>query len=110
MSDRTPPLADSPPPGAMESVAEGIHRQLRLRREDAARAAEALAAEGDCTGIEVVPRPALLARVSHKVHGPGQVVHHLSPYRIGVMFDSAAYKVYDWHLAHRLFTPAPPRR
>ena len=108
--DRTPPLADSPPPAAMESVAEGIRRQLRLRREDAARAAEALAADGDCTGIEVVPRPSLQSRVAHRVHGPGQVVHHLGALRIGVMFDRAGYKVYDWQLAHTYFTPAPPIR
>jgi hypothetical protein len=108
--DRTPRLADTPPPGAMASVEDGIRRQLRLRREDAARAAEALAADGDCTGIEVVPRPALLSRVLHKVHGPGQVVHHLGALRIGVAFDAAGYKVYDWQLAYRLFTPAPPSR
>jgi hypothetical protein len=108
--DRTPRLADTPPPGALESVSEGIRRQLRLRREDAARAAEALAAGGDCTGIEVVPRPALSSYVRHRTHGVGQVVHLLPDYRVVVVFTTAGRRIYDWHLAHHAFTPAPPSR
>lgn len=109
MSDRTPPLADTPSQDAQRSVSEGILRQLRQRREDAARRAEQLAQETD-SALEVVPRPALLSRVNHARHGFGQVVHHLSDHRIGVMFDTAGYKVYDWELARHLFDAAPPLR
>jgi hypothetical protein len=106
--DADPALQPQAPVRTAEEIV--IDRAARLRRAgmiaDSEGQAEARAAAGEDTGMECVPRPPLLARIQHRQHGPGMVVHHLGADRIGISFDTKGYKVFIWDLARNSISPS----
>lgn len=99
-------------PQAPVLTAEGVEdaRKDRLRKAglmaDAEGQAEARAAAGEDSGMECVPRPPLLSRVLHKLHGAGTVAHHLGADRVGISFDTKGYKTFVWDLARNSLSPS----